>query len=279
MCQGKVVRNLLQPATEPVPEPGEEPARAGWLAYTPPVSGIFTAALVLDRVNWLSQDAASELQVGDLTGFDGGEIRGLRFGLIGTLNTFEKPWVDTIFGATNAFDKGFDSEKSDSMAFLDWRLDIPLLANSTLSIGKQKEPISGERVQSLLNNNMQERSAVADALLPSRNVGIVWNGNSPATYTSWAVGVFNDWFDTGVDLDESATQYIGRTTWAPLHSEDDSNLLHLGIGYRYSNGKEGFRSATESEINQAPAFVDASFGAAARSGSHRNLRVATSRAR
>jgi phosphate-selective porin len=99
-----------------------------------------------------------------------------------------------------------------------------------LSIGKQKEPISGERVQSMIFNHMQERTAVADALMPSRNVGIVWNGAGSLPYSTWAVGVFNDWFDADQDFDDSATQYIGRATWAPLRTDDDSSLLHLGIG-------------------------------------------------
>jgi phosphate-selective porin OprO/OprP len=75
-------------------------------------------------------------------------------------------------------------------------------------------------------------------------------------YSTWAVGVFNDWFDADQDFDESATQYIGRATWAPLRTDDDSSLLHVGLGYRYSNAKEGFRFRTEPEFNQAPVFVD-----------------------
>jgi phosphate-selective porin OprO/OprP len=223
------------------------------------VSGIFVAALFLDRMNWLSQNAVSMAQTGDLDSYDGGEIRGLRFGAVGTLNMFEKPWVYTIFGATNAFDKGFDTEDLDNVAWFDWRLDIPFFNNSVMSIGKQKEPISGERVQSMAYNHMQERSAVSDAMMPSRNVGIVWNGSSPKRYSSWAFGVFNDWFDTDQDFKESSTQYIGRFTWAPLHSDDDSNLVHLGAGYRYSNAKEGFRYLTEPEFNQSPVFVDTGF--------------------
>jgi phosphate-selective porin OprO/OprP len=125
-----------------------------------------------------------------------------------------------------------------------------------LSIGKQKEPISGERVQSMIYNHMHERTAVADALMPSRNVGIVWNGAGALPYSTWAVGVFNDWFDADQDFDESATQYIGRVTCAPLRTDDDSSLLHVGLGYRYSNAKEGFRYRTEPEFNQAPLFVD-----------------------
>jgi phosphate-selective porin OprO/OprP len=250
------------------------------------ISGIFISGLFLDRVNWLSQDAVNAGQVGDLAAFDGGEIRGFRLGFAGTLNWFEKPlaafdggeirgfrlgfagtlnwfekpWIYTIFGATNAFDKGFDEEDLDSFTLFDWRLDIPFFRNSVMSIGKQKEPISGERVQSMMFNHMQERTAVSDAMLPSRNVGIVWNGSNPERYGSWAFGVFNDWLDSGEDFDESATQYIGRLTWAPLRSADTSNLLHVGLGYRYSDAKKGFRYRTEPEFNQAPLYVDTGFG-------------------
>jgi phosphate-selective porin OprO/OprP len=271
---GRIVKNLL---TEVVYEdPEEEPKKSGWLAYTPPplavpmnyadttkwnrwdsryISGIFTSAVVLDRTHYLSQDEISKEQVGDLGEFEGGEIRGLRFGVVGTLN-FEKPWVYTIFGATNAFDKGFNEEELDDFALFDWRLDIPFFKNSVMSLGKQKEPISGERIQSMIYNAMQERSAPADAMMPSRNVGIVWNGYSPERRTSWAFGVFNDWFDVGQDFNESSTQYIGRFVWAPFVSEDESNILHLGIGYRYSGAKEGFRFSTEPEFNKAPVYVD-----------------------
>jgi phosphate-selective porin OprO/OprP len=285
MHEGRIVKNELAPALEPSAEPsaeqpGEQRQRASWLAYTPPplavplsytdtskwnrwetkyVSGIFIAGLVLDRINWLSQDAASEGQVGNLSAFEGGEIRGFRIGAAGTLNMFEKPWVYTIFGATNAFDKGFNEEGLDDFAWFDWRLDIPFIADTVLSIGKQKEPISGERVQSMIYNHMQERTAVSDAFLPSRNVGIVWNGAGALPYSTWAVGVFNDWIDANQDFDESATQYIGRVTWAPLRIDDDSSLVHVGLGYRYSNAKEGFRYLTEPEFYQAPLYVDTGF--------------------
>jgi phosphate-selective porin OprO/OprP len=276
--EGVVVRNrLLENLDE---NPDDEPVRSGWLAYTPPplavplnyqdtskwnrwdtkyISGIFISGLVLDRMNWLSQDSLSGMRVGDLTDFEGGEIRGFRVGVVGTLN-FDKPWIYTIFGATNAYDKGFNDKDLDSFTLFDWRLDIPFFNNSVMSIGKQKEPISGERVQSLLYNHMQERSAPADAFLPSRNVGVVWNGNSPEKYSSWAFGIFNDWFDADQDFNESGTQYVGRLTWAPLRSQDESNLLHLGLGYRYSDAKEGFRYQTEPEFNQSPVFVDTGTG-------------------
>jgi len=280
--EGEIVKNSLISAADE-DEIEEEPKKSGWIAYTPPpfavpigyrdaekwnrfdsrsVSGLFAAGMMMDRQRWLSQNFDSESQVGNLSGVQGGEIRGFRLGAVGTIN-FEKPWIWTIFGATNAFDKGFEIDELDSFTLFDWRLDIPFFNNSVMSIGKQKETISGERVQSMLYNAMQERSSVSDAMMPSRNVGIVWNGSSPKKYSSWAFGVFNDWIDANQDLDASATQYTGRVTWAPLVSEDESNLLHLGAGYRYSNAKEGFRYSTEPEFNNAPVFANTSFGTAA----------------
>lgn len=284
MHDGRIVKNtlVLEPELEPEPAalPPEQQRESGWLAYTPPplavplgytneskwnrwdtkyVSGLFVAGVVLDRINWLSQDTQSEGQVGDLSAAEGGEIRGFRIGAVGTLDIFEKPWVYTIFGATNAFDKGFNEEGLDEFTWFDWRVDVSFVADTVLSIGKQKEPISGERMQAMTYNHMQERTAVADAMMPSRNVGIVWSGGGYLSYSTWAVGVFNDWFDANQDFSDSATQYIGRVTWAPIRGENDSNLLHVGIGHRYSDAKEGFRFRTEPEFNLAPVYVDTGF--------------------
>ena len=275
--EGVVVKNRLVGVV--VEEPDEEPKKAGWLAYTPPpfmvplnyqdttkwnkfetkyVNGIFVSAMVLDRMNWLSQDEGSETQWRDLNFYDGGEIRGFRFGFIGTLN-FNKPWIYTIFAATNAFDKGFEVRSKDNLTFFDYRLDIPFLKRSVMSIGKQKEPISMNRLTAGTFLANQERAAISDAVLPSRNIGIVWSGYSTERKTSWALGAFNNWLEENNSFDESANQYIGRLTWAPLASEDKSNLLHVGMGYRYSDAKQGFRYLTEPEFNKAPNFVDTDF--------------------
>ena len=274
---GVVVKNRLFGVVADDPE--EEPKKTGWLAYTPPplmmplnyadtsrwnrfeskyIDGVFVSAVILDRMNWLSQDAGSEDQWGDLDFYDGGEIRGFRLGFVGTLN-FEKPWIYTIFAATNAFDKGFEVQDKDDLTFFDYRLDIPFFRHSVMSIGKQKEPISMDRLTGGTFLPNQERAAVSDAMLPSRNIGIVWNGSSPERYSSWAFGVFNNWLEEKNSVDEGATQYIGRLAWAPLVSEDESNLLHLDFGYRYSDAKQGFQYRTEPEFNKAPDFVDTGF--------------------
>jgi phosphate-selective porin OprO/OprP len=272
---GEILKNELPPV-DPSQDSSSARKRSGWLAYTPPplalpmsykdetkwnrwerkyFSGIFLAAVILDRQHWLAQDGASEEQVGDLQEFDGGEIRGFRVGSVGTFN-FRRPWVYTFFVATNAFEKGFNTRRDDGLTLFDYRLDIPLPLETTLSLGKQKEPISMERLMSLVFLPMQERSSASDALLPARNVGLVWSGGGFQKRMTWAGGVFNDWFDAGQSFESSSTQFTGRLTSLALVSEDESNLLHLGLGVRFSDAKESIRIRTEPEFDQAPLFVD-----------------------
>ncbi|RKX45064.1 MAG: hypothetical protein DRP64_05325 [Verrucomicrobia bacterium] len=273
--EGVIVRNRLLPAPlEPDKPVSENPQE--WFAYsTPPmalstfyknagkwnrfrskyVNATFLAALALDRMAWLDQDGTSEGQSGDLSTYDGGEIRALRFGMVGSLN-FENPWIFTFFAATTAFDKGFDSTTDDGFGVFDVRLDIPFYQDSTLSIGKQKEPISMERLSAMINLPMQERSAVSDAMMASRNVGIVLSGTGFDRRTSWAGGVFNPWLDAGTSIGDTSTQLIGRGTVIPQESTNKKSLFHLGAGLRYSNAKSGVRYSTEPEFNQAPLFVD-----------------------
>lgn len=276
---GELVKNSLFEVQKSAFEVAKEATTSGWIAYTPPpmalptgyldnskwnkweskyVNGIFLAAAVLDRINWLSQNSDSEQQVGDLGLVEGGEVRGFRFGAVGTIN-FPKPWVYTIFGATNAFDKGFEIERQDSFALLDYRLDIPVFERMFVSIGKQKEPISMERIMSMVQLPMQERSSVSDAFLPSRNFGVVLSGNALNQNMSWAGGIFNNFIDSDESIGSTATQVIGRVTWLPYISQDESNLVHLGVGVRHSNGKQGTQFLTEPEFNKSPIFVDTGF--------------------
>jgi phosphate-selective porin OprO/OprP len=271
--EGVIVRNEL-PAI-PVSSAEDTPRKRRWKAYTPPpiavpiryydsrkwnkfetkpISGLFIGALLLDRQFWLTQDGASEDQVGDLSDFEGGEIRVLRAGVVGTLN-FKRPWRYTVFAGSNTFDKGFDVDTTDEFAVFDYRLDIPLPADLMLSVGKQKEPISMERLMGLAYWPMQERSAVADALLPARNHGVVLSGTGGEWFT-WAGGAFNNWIDSGESFGNTSSQLVGRVTWVPAVSDDESNLLHLGLGLRYSDANQPIRARTEPEFNNAPLYVD-----------------------
>jgi len=259
----------------------KEPEHHAWHGYTPPpvalptqygdktpwnhwkttnTTGVFFAVLALDRNYWLSQNDDSEQQVGELEEFDGGEIRDLRLGVFGTLNYFGKPWGYNLTVATNAFSKRFELEDKDNFKATDYRLDIPVADSMQLSIGKQKEPISMERIMTLIHQPMQERSSVADAFLLSRNFGILLSGNALDSRMSWAGGVFNDFIDTDESLDEGATSVTGRVTWLPFVSEHESNLVHLGLSARRSDGNQGYLYQTRPEFNKSPLFVDSGFG-------------------
>lgn len=275
--RGKVLRNRL---TTIISETQEEKKRAsqGWLAYTPPplamptdyrntskwnrfestyVSGIGVAALMLDRQYWNGQDNDNKLQVGNVNNFEGGEIRALRIGGVGTIN-FEQPWVWALFAASNAFDKGYDSRDDDDWVIYDMRLDIPLWQKASFSIGKQKEPISMERLMTLPNLPQQERAASSDAFLPSRNVGVVMAGNLLDERMTLAGGLFNNWLDKDQpdNFSDNSSQFVSRITWVPWQSANESTLLHLGGAYRYSNARESARAKTEPEFDQSPVFVD-----------------------
>jgi len=274
---GEIIRNTLSRVAEPEPEPErEEKPKSRWIAYEPPpmalpldyqdtskwnrwegrhVSGIFVGAMALDRQRWLSHDDDSEQQVGDLNTYDGGDIRAFRLGIAGTLN-FETPWFYQVVIATHAFDKGYDSQTTDDFTWLDYRLDIPLSSKIGLSVGKQKEPISMERLLLGTQLALTERSAVLDAMFRVRNVGLALNGRGSGGRMTWAVGVYNDWFDESQSFDESSTDLAGRVTGLVWVSENDSHLLHLGLGARYTDAKEGIRYRAGAEFGRSPVFVD-----------------------
>jgi len=212
-------------------------------------------AVILDRLRWATQDADSKEQVGDLDPTGGGEIRAFRFGLVGTFN-FAHPWTYTVFAVTHAFDQGFESGTSDDLSFFDYRVDIPLATNLSFSVGKQKEPISHERLVTLPSILMQERAAASDALLPARNHGLVLSGALPARRVTWSVGAFNNWIDTDLPFGETSNDFMGRVTWVPASSEDGTHMLHVGLGLRTSDTKQPVRVRARPEFNGAPRFVD-----------------------
>lgn len=273
MEKGVIVRNNLQ-VTRISEE--EKQKKGSWTAYTPPpmavplnyfdnskwnkfdtkyISGLFNGALVLDRLQWLSQDDNSKTQLGDLSSSSVGAIRGLRLGLIGTFN-FKRPWVYTVIAATRAFERGFGESGKSSFVLYDARLDIPLFSNVNVSLGKQKEPISLSRMTLLLFLPQQERAAGLDAFLMARNWGIVFNGTAFKSRTTWAVGAFNNWIDTGKPFKENSYQFTGRVTGLPYLSRDESNLLHIGLGLRYSDTRSDINGKTEAEFYQSPVFVE-----------------------
>ncbi len=276
---GDIVVNKLGIA-EAEPSKPAEPDRKKWLAYEPPpfalpssiesdrwntwqtqwVNGVFISALALDR-QWIDQDDDSIAQFGDLSSDrERGTIRGWRFGTAGTIN-FKRPWAYNIAGAWNSFDRGFDSDDDDAdeFSFFDFSVDIPISESVLLRVGKQKEPINMDRSMTMVQIASQERYAAADAMFPTRNVGATLYGMTQNQRVSWAAGVFNDWLTQGEDLGDSATQVIGRATWIPYLTDDESEIVHLGLGIRHTNAKQGLAYGSRPETGNMPRFVDTGF--------------------
>ncbi len=223
-----------------------------WTAWeTQVTNGQFFVILALDNQNWYRQTQESKDQVGILKKDAG--LRGFRVGAVGTLN-FETPWVYTLFGQSNRYFEGYDPAEQDSFEWFDYRLDIPLSMNSAISIGKQKEPFSMEKLMPLVYAPMQERHVGNDALINSRNVGVVYSYAFTQQRISWAMGVFNDSFEGDFELGQSSTELTTRLTHVLF--ENESELLHLGGGLRHSTGKEGFRFDNTPEFYLSPLFVD-----------------------
>jgi len=222
---------------------------------TKPITALLFGAIVLENTRWLSDDPVNEAQVGDLSEFEGGSIRGFRAGLAGTFN-FAKPWTYIITLATAAFERGFQTGQIDELILFEYRVDIPL-GYARLSLGKQRETISIQRLTSLAYlPSQQERASVADGLLPSRNFGIVFNNSSINDRVTWAAGVFNNWIHDGRSFSASPTVFTGRITGLPYISQDENNLIHLAIAGRYSNAAAGIRYKVKTEIFNGPLSVD-----------------------
>lgn len=248
--------------------------RRKWNVFrTKPITGVLGGAVLLENTRWISQDNNNEQQVGDLSQYEGGSIRAYRVGLGGTFN-FKKPWTYVFSFGTRAFERGFEQGDLDEFVLYDYRVGIPI-GSATLSLGKTKETISMSRLsQMMYEPGQQERASVADGLLPARNIGIVINNTFLKERITWSAGIYNNWFETDRSFSDNPTVLTSRITALPFISEDESNLLHLGIAGRYSNAAGGIRYKTKTEIFSGPVSVDTDLIDDAASTFHYGLELA-----
>ena len=248
--------------------------RRKWNVFrTKPITGVLGAAILMENTRWLSQDNSNEEQVGDLSAYEGGSIRAFRVGLGGTFN-FKKPWTYVFSFGTRAFERGFEQSDLDEFVLYDYRVGIPI-GSATLSLGKTKETFSISRLSTMIYEPaQQERASVADGLLPARNFGIVISNAFLKERMTWAAGVFNNWFETDRSFSDNPTVLTGRVSALPYLSEDESNLLHVGVAGRYSNAAGGIRYKTKTEIFSGPVSVDTDMIDDATSTFHYGLELA-----
>ncbi len=240
---------------------------------TKPLTMVLGGAILMENTRWLAQDDINEQQVGELGPFKGGAMRGFRAGVGGTFN-FKKPWTYLFTMGTRAFERGFEQGDLDEFVLYDYRVGIPV-GPVTLTIGKTKETISISRLSAMIYEPaQQERASVADGLLPARNIGIVVSDVFMKDRMTWAAGVFNNWYEVDRSFSDNPTVVTGRVSALPYLSEDESNLLHIGIAGRYSNAAGGIQYKAKTEIFSGPVMVDTDLIDDASSTFHYGLEMA-----
>jgi phosphate-selective porin OprO/OprP len=229
----------------------EEPRRrlVGWNRYEGEWFNLRIGGVVMGDVAGYSQDAASVEQVGTLNSET--QLRNFRLTASGQLK-FPQPWSYVITGEYEGFDRGTDTTSSRVLELSEAALTIPLPHIGRLAIGKFKAPISLERLTSASNLLFMERAALLDALLPSRNTGLMLSNTAIEEPMTWSVGWFNSVFSGD---DDAANTVVARVTGLPIDEPD--TLLHLGIAGRWAQAPNGeLLYKARPEVNQAPHFVD-----------------------
>ena len=135
--------------------------------------------LMLDGLA-MTQDSGNEQQVGHVPAK--GEARADRFYIGGEIK-FPKPW--TYFVGTNY--NGLDAEPGARFSWMDIALDIPLTSwLGSVKIGRQKVGLSQEWIMPGADWIFMERSGMANAFIPQRNIGLRLHrsfANGRATYS------------------------------------------------------------------------------------------------
>lgn len=212
----------------------------------------FGLALILDHT-FLVQDDNSLTQVGKVDAAT--EFRGDRFIISGKILGFrENPWRYMISANFNGLDA---PEGKKSFEFIDWNIEIPFgKEGGWLTVGKQKEGVGHEYVAPGTQLPWTERGTGVPAFVRQRNIGIRYSNTVLLQRMAYTMGVFNNYWDTGNSFKENGTQFTTRITALPVYTSD-RNLVHVGIGYRYTSDTKGTLSyKAKPEANSAPFFLN-----------------------
>ena len=199
---------------------------------------------------WMSEDNDIENDVvgGSALGDqeDGTEFRRVRLRLSGLIYGNVEFKVQSDFA-------GGDTDFKDVYIGL---LDFPL---GKIRVGHFKEPFSLEEVTSSNDITFLER-ALPNALVPSRNTGVMLHGTALAASgprMTWAAGMFRDTPDDGDIQDDGGYNVTGRLTWLPRYEDGGVSLVHLGAAYSLRNPNDDTaRYSSRPEAHLSDRFVD-----------------------
>jgi len=128
--------------------------------------------------------------------------------------------------------------------------------NGNVFIGRTKEGFSLNKVMVGYNGWTMERQMAID-VIPILADGIKYMGFYPKSRIFLNLGAYTDWLSHSQSFSTYKWQVDARVGWLPIQSQDNNNLLHLALNFRFGepvNGQIKLRSRPE--VNPAPYFID-----------------------
>ncbi len=208
--------------------------------------------LIQSDLDAFGQDSASRQQVGRVP--TGGEFRVVRATLSGEYNG--RP---TSVSYTMAFDLTglYRAGAGPAVSINQLNFTLPIARLGHIKVGKQRETIVRELIESRSAAPILERSPSTSAFLPTRNDGIeLWNAVLDRQLV-WSLALFNSFLTNHLSFDDNGSQAEGRIAFTPRSKAGDRHLLHVGASTRWSgphNDSLGFKS--KPQANLAPNFID-----------------------
>jgi phosphate-selective porin OprO and OprP len=202
----------------------------------------------------LVQDSNNIQQVGKVE--PATQFRADRIILSGNLLFFKKnPWHYMISANYNGLDAA--QAGKPTFDFTDWNIEIPFgKTGGWLTIGKQKEGVGLEYVSPGTQGFFTERGSGVPMIVRQRNIGIRYSNSVLNQRLAYTIGLFNNYWETGKSFSENGSQITARITGL-LHYVSDRELMHLGIGYRYTGSTDTSLSYKgKPEANTAPSFIN-----------------------
>lgn len=217
-------------------------------------------AILLDQ-NIVVQDNNSIDQVGKVD--PGTEFRGDRLILTGQLLFFKNPWRYMIGANYNGLDA---PQGNKTYSFMDWSLEIPFgKQGGWVTLGKMKEGVGYEYCAPGSQLFFTERGSGEPSLVRQRNIGIRYSNSILKQRLMFTLGAFNNYWETGKSFSANGSQFVSRVVYLPQY-KSDRDLLHVGIGYRYSDATDGEVSfKAKPEANTAPYYFNTNTFAASSS--------------
>lgn len=173
---------------------------------------------------------------------------------------FRRAWIEssgTLYDKVT-FKASYEMASS-SPGFRDVWIGInDVLGSTDFRVGGQKEPFSLEEITSSKYITFMERS-VANSMVPGYQSGAMLHDHYAGSKVSYGIGVFRQTNGAAASSQQKDGAYnvTGRVTWAPMHNEDATEVLHVGAGASMRKPESGAgRVRTRPEAHMAPYVID-----------------------